>query len=114
MFRPLSENASALAPSAARSWPLAVRVTGGVVRGSRPDGGVQTWRRIPYAAPPVGALRFRAPEPVVSWTGVRDATRFGPVAPQDRGTQFKGVDRRTRMSEDCLTLNVQRPADRPD
>jgi len=114
MFRPLSQNALAPSPAASRSWPAEVRVTGGLVRGSRPSAGVQTWRGIPYAAPPVGALRFRAPEPVIPWRGVRDASRYGPVAPQDRGTQFKGVDRRTRMGEDCLTLNVQRPADRPE
>ncbi|MGY4859120.1 carboxylesterase/lipase family protein [Cryobacterium sp. AP23] len=111
MFRPLPENAPANLPaSAPRSWPLEVRVTGGLVRGSRPDDGVQTWRGIPYAAPPVGRMRFRAPQPVIPWAGVRDATAYGPVAPQDRGTQFKGVSRRTRMGEDCLTLNVQRPA----
>ncbi|TFC05149.1 carboxylesterase/lipase family protein [Cryobacterium adonitolivorans] len=115
MFRPLPENAPAhQAPSEAQSWPLEVRVTGGLVRGSRPTAGVQTWRGIPYAAPPVGPLRFCAPQRVIPWTGVRDATRYGPVAPQDRGTQFKGVSRRTRMGEDCLTLNVQRPADQPD
>jgi len=115
MFRPLPENAPAQqSASAPEHWPLQVRVTGGLVRGSRPAAGVQTWRGIPYAAPPVGPLRFRAPRPVLPWTGVRDATRFGPVAPQDRGSQFKGVSRRTRMGEDCLTLNVQRPADRVD
>ncbi|MCU1444944.1 MAG: carboxylesterase [Cryobacterium sp.] len=114
MFRPLPENVPAKqTPTATRSWPLQVRVTGGLVRGSRPDAGVQTWRGIPYAAPPVGQLRFRAPQPVIPWTGVRDASAYGPVAPQDRGTQFKGVDRRTRMGEDCLTLNVQRPTARP-
>nr|WP_255579530.1 carboxylesterase family protein [Cryobacterium sp. PAMC25264] len=114
MFRPLSENAVAPSPSSTRSWPAELHVTGGLVRGSRPVAGVQTWRGIPYAAPPVGALRFRAPEPVIPWRGVRDASRYGLVAAQDRGTQFKGVDRRTRMGEDCLTLNVQRPTDRPE
>ena len=114
MFRPLPDNAPAhQAPSAPRHWPLEVRVTGGLVRGSRPAEGVQTWRGVPYAAPPVGPLRFRAPQRVIPWTGVRDAGSYGPVAPQDRGTQFKGVSRRTEMGEDCLTLNVQRPADRP-
>jgi para-nitrobenzyl esterase len=115
MFRPLPDKTPANhPPSTARSWPLEVRVTGGLVRGSRPDAGVQTWRGIPYAAPPVGPLRFRAPRPVLPWAGVRDATTYGPVAPQDHGTQFKGVDRRTRMGEDCLTLNVQRPSAVPD
>ena len=115
MFRPLPANAPApQSPSSSSYWPLEVRVTGGLVRGSRPDAGVQAWRGIPYAAPPVGPLRFRAPQPVIPWKGVRDASRYGPVAPQDRGTQFKGVDRRTRMGEDCLTLNVQRPIGLPN
>jgi para-nitrobenzyl esterase len=115
MFRPQPGRAPAnQSTPAPRTWPLEVRVTGGVVRGSQPDAGVQTWRGIPYAAPPVGALRFRAPQPVIPWAGVRDATGYGPVAPQDRGMQFKGVDRRLRMGEDCLTLNVQRPANAQD
>jgi len=92
------------------TWPLVVRVNGGAVRGIS-SGGILTWRGIPYAAAPVGQLRLRAPQPVQPWPGTRDASRFGPVAPQDRGTQFKGVDRRTRMGEDCLSVNVQRPAD---
>lgn len=58
-----------------------VRVAGGVVRGVR-EGNVFTWRGIPYAAPPVGQLRFRAPAPAVGWTAIRDGTRFGPMAPQ--------------------------------
>ncbi|WEO77670.1 carboxylesterase/lipase family protein [Cryobacterium sp. SO2] len=94
----------------APSWPLDVRVTGGLVRGVSNDG-ILSWRGIPYAAAPVGPLRFRAPQPVRPWPGTRQAGEFGPVAPQDRGTQFKGVDRRTRMGEDCLSVNVQRPAD---
>ena len=115
MFRPLPDRSPAnQSASAPRSWPLEVRVTGGLVRGSRPDAGVQTWRGIPYAAPPVGPLRFRAPQPVVPWSGVRDATTYGPVAPQDRGAQLRGADRRIRMGEDCLTVNVQRPAAAPD
>jgi para-nitrobenzyl esterase len=115
MFRPLPDKTPAPgSASAPRSWPLEVRTTGGVVRGSRPEAGVQTWRGIPYAAAPVGPLRFRAPQPVAPWDGVRDATDDGAVAPQDRGSRFGGGDRRIRMGEDCLTLNVQRPAGEPD
>jgi para-nitrobenzyl esterase len=114
MFRPLPDRIPAhQSAPAPHTWPLDVHVTGGVVRGSRPVAGVQTWRGIPYAAPPVGPLRFRAPQPVVPWEGVRDATAYRPDAPQDRGIQLAGVDRR-RMGEDCLTLNVQRPAAAPD
>ena len=68
------------------------------------------WRGIPYAAPPVGPLRFRAPRPVVGWDGIRDATHFGPVAPQDRQGQFTGPPTGVPMSEDCLTINVIAPS----
>jgi len=47
---------------------LDVRVTGGIVRGVD-DNGILAWRGIPYAAPPVGELRFRAPQPVIPWEG---------------------------------------------
>ena len=67
------------------------------------------WRGIPYAAPPVGELRFRGPRPVVAWEGVRPAVDFGPVAPQDRNGQFAGPPTSVPMSEDCLTLNVIAP-----
>lgn len=84
---------------------LDVRVSGGVVRGVR-EGGILAWRGIPYAAPPVGELRFRAPQPVVPWTGVRDASRFGKVAPQIYKGQFRGVPPSVPSGEDCLTVNV--------
>ncbi len=61
--------------------PLQVRVTGGVIRGIR-ENGVTAWRGIPYAAPSVGELRFRAPHPVVPWTGIRNTSHHGNVAPQ--------------------------------
>ncbi len=67
------------------------------------------WRGIPYAAPPVGELRFRAPAPVTPWDGVLDATSFGPVAPQDRKGQFLGPPTNVPIAEDCLTLNVIAP-----
>jgi len=92
-----------------RSWPLEVRVAGGVVRGFRADG-MAIWRGIAYAAPPLGPLRFRAPQPVQPWMGTNDARQFGQVAPQHRGRQVTSTDRRIRMGEDCLNLNVQRPA----
>jgi para-nitrobenzyl esterase len=84
---------------------LDVRVTGGVVRGVR-EGAVLTWRGIPYAAPPVGELRLRAPRPVVPWTGVRDASHYGNVAPQLYRGQFKGTGPKVPASEDCLSVNV--------
>ena len=68
------------------------------------------WRGIPYAAPPTGKRRFRAPAPVIAWEGVRDASAFGPIAPQDRNGQFR-VRTNAPMSEDCLTINVIAPLD---
>ncbi|HEY4267420.1 MAG TPA: carboxylesterase/lipase family protein [Galbitalea sp.] len=90
--------------------PLEIITRSGTVRGLS-DEGVRTWRGIPYAAPPVDELRLRAPRPPLPWTGVRDATRFGPVAPQDRKGPFGGASAATARSEDCLTLNVIAPAD---
>ena len=90
------------------STELGVSVTGGQLRGVLRRG-LRMWRGIPYAAPPVGDLRFRAPAPVVPWEGIRDAADFGPVAPQDRDGQFAGPPTAVPMDEDCLTLNVIAP-----
>jgi para-nitrobenzyl esterase len=67
-------------------------------------GGTYAWKGIPYAAPPVGDLRWRAPQPAACWSGVRDASGFGYECMQldENGTPVG--------SEDCLTLNVWAPA----
>jgi para-nitrobenzyl esterase len=67
------------------------------------EGRVKIFLGIPFAAPPTGALRWRAPQPAPSWKGVREAKRFGPQAVQTVGG---GERRSSQMSEDCLTLNV--------
>ncbi|MET4780138.1 carboxylesterase/lipase family protein [Glaciihabitans sp. UYNi722] len=90
------------------SHALRVAVTGGTIAGGVRRG-LRMWRGIPYAAPPVGDLRFRAPAPVDPWEGVRDALEFGPVAAQDRKGQFLGPGTNVVTSEDCLTLNVIAP-----
>jgi len=64
---------------------------------------------IPYARPPVGELRFRAPQPHPGWEGVRDAQRFGPAAPQ-LPTGGLTANAPVRWDEDCLTLNVCTPS----
>lgn len=84
----------------------------GTVRGVR-TGGLVAWRGIPFAAPPVGDLRWRAPQPVDPWPGVRDATRFGDAAPQHPRMLVTGRDNRVVASENCLTLNVVAPAGHP-
>ena len=71
--------------------------------------GVELFAGIPYASPPVGDLRFAAPEPPKNWEGVREAKRFGPASPQLPG---EGLTDRfpVRWDEDCLYLNVVTPA----
>jgi para-nitrobenzyl esterase len=88
---------------------LTFRVSGGLIRGAR-ESGVDVWRGIPYSAPPVGELRFRAPRPVVPWEGVRDAAEWGNVSPQAHRGLFLGAAPGTPMGEDCLNLNVIRRA----
>ncbi len=93
---------------------LIVETTGGTVRGAL-HGEVAIWKGIPYAAPPVGALRFRPPQPVVPWSGERDATRSGPVAAQSRDPKIallSGVPEKVESGEDCLLLNVCAQANR--
>jgi len=92
---------------------LVVKTTHGTLRGEARDG-VASWKAIPYAAPPVGARRFRPPQPAVPWTGERDATRFGPVAAQSRDPRIalmSGVTDKVVSGEDSLLLNVFAPAD---
>lgn len=84
-----------------------VEVDSGVVRGTAGADGVRRFLGIPYAAPPVGANRWRPPQPVEPWAGVRDATEFGPAAWQlgsPAASLFSG--RESVFSEDCLTLNI--------
>ncbi|MEO6533021.1 MAG: carboxylesterase/lipase family protein [Pseudolysinimonas sp.] len=87
---------------------LTVEVTGGRVEGV-PRRGLRMWRGIPYAASTSGENRFRAPQPVEPWDGVRSATVFGPVAPQDRAILAASSSHLSSSSEDCLTLNVIAP-----
>jgi para-nitrobenzyl esterase len=75
----------------------------GLVGGTR-NGNVWAFKGIPYAAAPVGALRWRPPQAPAAWSGVRRATTFGAMCPQkDRSASLEG-------DEDCLTLNVWTPA----
>ncbi|HTX94238.1 MAG TPA: carboxylesterase/lipase family protein [Mycobacterium sp.] len=87
-----------------------VRTAIGTVEGFTRDG-VNRWRSIPYARPPVGELRFRAPRPALPWLGVRHCHGFANCAPQQRRYTMLGVGRYQPMSEDCLTLNVVTPED---
>ena len=75
----------------------------GAVRGLA-SGAVDEFLGIPYAAPPVGALRWQPPQPAASWPGVRDATKFAPHCPQ-----LASPFGQASTSEDCLFLNVFTP-----
>ena len=79
--------------------PPATTVTGGKTQGIALSGGGAVFKGIPFAAPPVGDLRWREPMPVKPWPGVRDATKFGARCMQNG----------TGVSEDCLYLNVWTP-----
>jgi para-nitrobenzyl esterase len=71
--------------------------------------GVRVFEGIPFAAPPVGRLRWREPQPVAHWDGVRQATEFGP-RPMQKALYSDMIFRDTASSEDCLYLNVWTPA----
>jgi para-nitrobenzyl esterase len=89
------------APMALAQSPAPVPTESGLVQGVAAPG-LTVYKGIPFAAPPVGALRWRAPQPAAKWQGVREATEFAPDPWQGDG---KG-----NVSEDCLYLNVWTPA----
>jgi len=91
--------------------PTVVRVDGGELQGVVDDG-VASFKGIPYAAPPVGELRWRPPQPPAPWTGVRPAAEFGADCMQGRfgPPPAAGAPGPPASSEDCLFLNVWRPA----
>ena len=95
-----------LATSAANASPI--RLHSGLIEGEVLDAnsGVRVYRGIPFAAPPVGDLRWRAPQPVATWDGVRQATKFSAACPQGpQLAQMMGAAM-PELSEDCLYLNV--------
>jgi para-nitrobenzyl esterase len=86
-----------------------VKIDAGTIEGTATsDGRVRIYKGIPYAAPPVGELRWQPPRPVVPWVGIRKAIGFGPRCMQ--GRVFDDMVFRDGMSEDCLYLNVWTPA----
>jgi para-nitrobenzyl esterase len=94
---------------AAVPWMSAVanttaKVEQGQLQGTKEEG-LTIYRGIPFAAPPVGDLRWRAPQPAAKWQGVRPADKFAPQCVQS----IQGIT----TSEDCLYLNVWTPAKSP-
>jgi para-nitrobenzyl esterase len=98
-----------VATTASRSGRAVVTVEGGAVRGVSASGGY-AFLGLPYAAVPIRNLRWRPPEPLAEWDGVRDATQFAPSCPQPE-SPFKPQG---PFSEDCLYLNVYTPTLRRD
>lgn len=88
------------------------QTTAGAVEGSE-ENGLCIFRGVPFAAPPVGELRFKAPQPVEPWDGVREAKSFGPIALQAPNEMLEALlppsDPPQPQSEDCLYLNVWTP-----
>ncbi|MEY4333468.1 MAG: hypothetical protein RLZZ196_2211 [Bacteroidota bacterium] len=87
---------------------IQVKTTNGIVEGIKEASGVASFKGIPFAAPPVGINRWKAPQPVQNWKGVLQTKQFGPRAMQapifgDMGFRSNG------LSEDCLYLNVWSP-----
>lgn len=100
----------------------AAKTENGWVRGiEAADPRITAFKGIPFAAPPVGKNRWRAPQPCENWEGVRDAARFAPISVQDTpglGSDIYcrewHVDPEIPMDEDCLYLNIWTGARRPD
>ena len=87
-----------------------LKISSGRISGEERDG-VRSYKGIPFAAPPVGDLRWKPPQPVKPWDGVRDCTKFGTVCPQPKSILGQ---KQEQASEDCLFLNVWTAAKKTD
>ena len=95
------------AAAASLAAPLVETESGRVVGTQSQE--IAVFKGLPYAAPPVGALRWRAPQPAVAWSGARDASKAGNSCPQKRALSLEGGGDPGTLAEDCLTLNVFTP-----
>jgi hypothetical protein len=99
---------SNLSAQASRSrTTAAVEIQSGTIVGVR-EGGLNVYKGVPFAAAPVGELRWRAPEPAAKWAGIRKANGFAPACMQN-GVSMPG-ETPPKVSEDCLYLDIWAPA----
>ena len=95
--------------AAAADFPVQARTEAGEVRGAVQDG-VLAFKGLPFAAPPVGPLRWRPPQPAAPWSGVRPALAYGHDCMQ-KPFPSDAAPLGTEPAEDCLVLNIWRPAE---
>ncbi|HEV7694310.1 MAG TPA: carboxylesterase family protein [Hyphomonadaceae bacterium] len=95
------QTGGAIAPATDSGLPAVVKTDAGYVSGI--NGAVRSYKGIPFAAPPVGDLRWKAAQPAAAWEGIKEAKTFGPGCLQGRAAN-------PQFAEDCLTLNVWTPA----
>ncbi|HYP25786.1 MAG TPA: carboxylesterase/lipase family protein [Blastocatellia bacterium] len=102
----------AAANAGGRAANNVVKIDSGPISGSElgEDKGVRVFKGIPFAAPPVGSLRWKPPQPVKSWKGIRECTTFGPACPQIDLLERLYGQKLGPTSEDCLYLNVWTPS----
>jgi para-nitrobenzyl esterase len=98
--------------AAAAPAPSRIETTAGALDGTR-DGDISAFKGIPFAAPPVGDLRWRPPQPAPRWSGARDATAYGSACMQKPGISLENGGDPGPLNEDCLYLNVWTPRAEP-
>ncbi|MCO6360432.1 carboxylesterase/lipase family protein [Roseivirga pacifica] len=103
MKRPFLLFIAAFLVSVVNAQEVTLQIESGVLKGMT-EAGVTSFKGLPYAAPPVGELRWRPPQPAIAWSGVRDATKFCADCPQ----RAFGSDT-PALTEDCLFLNIWAP-----
>ncbi|MFH1811128.1 MAG: carboxylesterase family protein [Pseudomonadota bacterium] len=101
-YVPLPAVDSGVVPQVDYQDGVEVELDEGRVRGELADD-LRIFRGIPFAEPPVGALRFRPPVPISPWSGIRETREFGPACPQEPLPTMSSLD---HMDEDCLNVNV--------